>query len=86
MGELFEGLLGGTGVGIVAGVVIGAVASRDLRPLAKGIVQAGLAAGDRLSTWTAQMGEQTSDLVAEARAEHAQAKSVATTPPVGETP
>jgi hypothetical protein len=40
------------------------------RPLAKGVVKAGLAVKDMVVSVAAEAGEQISDLVAEAKAEH----------------
>lgn len=72
MGDLLETLLGGAGWGLGIGAALGAVSlfGRGLRPVAKQAVKLGMAAGDRVQEWTAEMREQVDDIVAEAKAEH----------------
>jgi galactitol-specific phosphotransferase system IIC component len=62
-------LLVGLGVALVVPVLLPA-AGAVLRPLAKGAVKAGLTVYDTLTGFVAESGEQVSDLMAEARAEH----------------
>jgi len=67
-GNIVTGLAIGIGAGIVAPVVIPA-----LRPIAKSIIKAGLIAYDQGRVALAELNEQTGDIVAEARAELAEA-------------
>ncbi len=62
-------ILVGVGVALVAPVILPAL-GYVVRPLAKGIVKAGLTVKDMVVGIAAEAGEQISDLVAEARAEH----------------
>ncbi len=62
-------ILVGVGVALAAPVILPAVGF-VVRPLAKGMVKAGLAVKDMVVSVAAEAGEQISDLVAEARAEH----------------
>jgi Protein of unknown function (DUF5132) len=57
------------GVGILAPVLLPA-AGYVLRPLVKGVVKAGLTVKDMAVGLVEETGEQVSDLVAEAKAEH----------------
>jgi hypothetical protein len=57
------------GVAVIAPVVLPAV-GYVVRPLAKGLVKAGLIVKDAAVGFTAEAGEQVCDLVAEAKAEH----------------
>ncbi len=59
----------GVGVALVAPVVLPMVASL-FRPVAKGVVKGGFTVADRMKEMAAEAGEQVSDLVAEAKAEH----------------
>jgi hypothetical protein len=71
--DMFKGfgpsLLIGVGIALVAPVLLPAVASL-VRPLAKGVVKGGLTLADKAKEFAAEAGEQVSDLVAEAKAEH----------------
>ena len=71
MGELVETLLGGAGWGLGIGAAVGAlsIVGGGLRPVAKQAIKFGMAAGDRIQEWTAEMREQMDDLVAEASSE-----------------
>ncbi len=62
-------ILVGVGVALAAPVLLPAVGF-VVRPLAKGVVKAGLAVKDMAVSVAAEAGEQISDLVAEAQAEH----------------
>jgi hypothetical protein len=57
------------GVAVMAPVLLPAVGC-VVRPLAKGLVKAGLLVRDAAAGFVAEAGEQVSDLVAEAKAEH----------------
>lgn len=57
------------GVAVLAPVVLPAV-GYVVRPLVKGAVKAGLTAKDMAVGFVVEAGEQISDLVAEAKAEH----------------
>ncbi len=57
------------GVGMLAPVLLPA-AGYVLRPLFKGVVRAGLTVKDMALGFVEETGEQVSDLVAEAKAEH----------------
>jgi Protein of unknown function (DUF5132) len=57
------------GVAVLAPVILPAV-GYVVRPLVKGAVKAGLTAKDMAVGFVAEAGEQVSDLVAEAKAEH----------------
>jgi hypothetical protein len=67
-------ILVGAAVVLVAPVVAPVVLA-GVRPVAKLVIQGGVLVYDKTSEMLAEMGEQTSDLVAEARAE------LAATPP-----
>lgn len=62
-------VLVGVGVAVLAPVVLPTV-GYIVRPLAKGLVKAGLSVKDMVVGVAAETGEQISDLVAEAKAEH----------------
>jgi hypothetical protein len=62
-------VLVGVGVALLAPVVLPTV-GYIVRPLAKGLVKAGLSVKDMVVGVAAETGEQISDLVAEAKAEH----------------
>lgn len=62
-------ILVGMGVALVAPVILPAVGC-IVRPLAKSAVKAGLSMKDMVVGLAAETGEQVSDLVAEAKAEH----------------
>jgi sorbitol-specific phosphotransferase system component IIC len=57
------------GVAVLAPVLLPA-ARYVMRPLAKGVVKAGLTVKDMAVGFVAEAGEQVCDLVAEAKAEH----------------
>lgn len=59
----------GIGVAIMIPVLLPLVGS-VLRPVAKGLVKGGLMVKDTVVGFAAETGEQVSDLVAEAKAEH----------------
>jgi len=60
------------GVGIVlAAPIVFPVVRGVFRPVAKSVIKGYLTVQDTVTEWTAETGEQVSDLVAEARAEHA---------------
>ena len=63
-------ILIGVGAAVAAPLVIPAVATVG-RPALKGVVKGILAITERTTEFLAEVGEQWSDLVAEARAEHA---------------
>ncbi len=69
-----EGLLGGSGWGLIAGIAVGTVGGNVLRPALSGLVRTTIATGDRLGGLGPQAREQLDDIVAEARAEHAAAQ------------
>jgi hypothetical protein len=71
MGGLLNLLARGAGLVFGADVVREASArlSVETRPMLKTAIRAGLAAGERLETWTAGAREQLEDLVEETRAE-----------------
>jgi hypothetical protein len=77
-------ILVGIGAAVAAPVVIPAIAG-VARPLAKGAIRGLLAVSDQVTELFAEVGEQWSDLVAEARSEHgstsASAESLATAKP-----
>ncbi len=59
------------GVGLViAAPIVFPVVRGVLRPVAKTMIKGYLTVQDSVTEWTAEAGEQLSDLVAEARAEH----------------
>jgi hypothetical protein len=62
-------VLVGISVAVLAPVLLPAV-SYVVRPVVKGVVKAGLTAKDMAVGFVAEAGEQMSDLVAEAKAEH----------------
>ncbi len=87
--DMFKGGNIVTGVAIAVGtaVILPTVApalSNALRPAAKAVIKGGILAYDRGRQAMAQLGEMTSDMVAEARADahHAEA---AVEPTAGET-
>lgn len=63
------GLLIGVGVALMAPIILPAVACL-VRPVAKAAVKGGLTVADKVKEFAAEAGEQVSDLVAEAKAEH----------------
>jgi hypothetical protein len=65
----WSNVLVGVSVAVLAPVLLPAV-SYVVRPLVKGVVKAGLTAKDLGVGFVAEAGEQISDLVAEAEAEH----------------
>lgn len=69
MDELLELIFpGGALVGI--GIAIGAAFSKQLRPVAKQALKAGMAVGDQVRVAAAEAAERAQDLMAEARSEH----------------
>jgi hypothetical protein len=72
--DLFKGgnIVTGLAIGIGAAVVAPAIAP-VLRPIAKSLLKAGLVAYDQGRVAFAELNEQTSDIVAEARSELAEA-------------
>ena len=62
-------ILVGVGVALVAPVILPTV-GYVVRPLAKGVVKVGLSVKDMVVGVAAETGEQVSDIVAEAKAEH----------------
>ncbi len=62
-------LLVGVGLALVAPILLPAVASL-VKPLAKGVLKGGLTLADKAREFAGEAGEQVSDLVAEAKAEH----------------
>ena len=78
-------ILVGIGAAVAAPVVIPAIAG-VARPLAKGAIKGLLAVSDQVTELFSEVGEQWSDLVAEARSEHtgstsSTAESLATAKP-----
>jgi hypothetical protein len=69
-------ILIGIGAAVAAPLVIPAVATVG-RPALKGMVKGILSISDRATEFLAEVGEQWSDLVAEARSEHAAATGAA---------
>ena len=67
-GNVAAGLAMGVGAAVLAPLVVPA-----LRPVAKSIIKAGLLAYDQGRVALAELNEQTGDIVAEARAELAEA-------------
>ena len=67
-GSLGAGLIVGVGA-LVLGPVIAPAVVGVIRPLAKGVIKAGIYAYDRASEGLAQINEMTGDIVAEARSE-----------------
>jgi Protein of unknown function (DUF5132) len=67
-GGLMMGIAAGVGAALVAPILIPA-----LRPIAKSVLKAGLMAYDQGRVALAELNEQTGDMLAEARAELAQA-------------
>ncbi|WP_407175041.1 DUF5132 domain-containing protein [Bradyrhizobium sp. STM 3562] len=67
-GNIVTGLAIGIGAAVVAPVI-----TPVLRPIAKSLLKAGLVAYDQGRVAFAELNEQTSDLVAEARSELAEA-------------
>ena len=57
------------GAWLAAGVALGAALGSRLRPVAKGALKAGMAAGERVQELGAEAVEQAQDLIAEARHE-----------------
>lgn len=87
--DMFKGgnILTGLAVGIGTAVLIPAVApavSNLLRPAAKAAIKGGILAYDRGRQAMAQLGEMTSDMVAEARADAHQAEAAPAEPAAGE--
>jgi hypothetical protein len=75
------------GVGWLAiGVVVGSAFSSRLRPAAKEALKFGMAVGERVQGATAEAFERGQDLVAEARAEHAESEPVPQTAARGPRP
>lgn len=62
-------ILVGVGVALAIPVLL-PVAGAIMRPLAKGAIKLGLTVYDSVTALVAEAGEQMSDLVAEAKAEH----------------
>ena len=67
-GGIITGLAVGVGMALVAPIVIPV-----LRPMAKSVIKAGLLAYDQGRVAVAEMAERTEDILAEARAEMAEA-------------
>lgn len=67
-GNVGTGLAVGIGAAVLAPVVLPALGGL-LRPVAKGVIKAGLMAYDKGREATASLSEMTGDLAAEARAE-----------------
>ncbi len=71
--DLFKGnIVAGLAVGVgalVLGPVIAPTITAVLRPIAKGVIKAGIYAYDRASEGLAQVNEMSGDIVAEARSE-----------------
>jgi len=67
-GSVGTGLAVGIGAAVLAPVLIPALGGL-LRPVAKGVIKAGLLAYDKGREATANLSEMTGDLAAEARAE-----------------
>jgi len=65
-----SGVLLGVGVALAAPILLPAAAT-GARPLAKAVIKGYLALADTVKEVVAEAGEQLSDLVAEAQAEHA---------------
>jgi hypothetical protein len=63
------------GFWLAAGVAVGAAFGRQLRPVAKSALKAGMAATERMRELGAEAMEQTQDLVAEARHEREEERS-----------
>jgi len=74
--SLWPNALIGVGVVLLAPVIVPAVA-RGLRPVVKTLVKGGIMITDRVNSMVAEAGEQLDDLVAEVRAEMAEAVPVA---------
>ena len=72
MASLFEDVfeIPGTRIALL-GVALLSVPGvrRQLRPVARTVVRAGIMAGDRLREWAAEAREQAEDIVAEARSD-----------------
>lgn len=74
---LFEDLMKGEGLGLGLGVAVVATLAAPvvlplMRPLAKGVIKAGLLAYDQGRVALAELNERTGDIVGEARAEIAE--------------
>ncbi len=87
--DMFKGgnIITGLAVGIGTAVLIPAVAPAVtglLRPAAKAAIKGGILAYDRGRQVMAQLGEMTSDMVAEARADAHHADAAAVEPTAGE--
>jgi hypothetical protein len=89
--ELLEAIVPG-GALVAIGVAVGAAFGKQLRPIAKQAVKAGMVVGDQVRVAAAEAAERAQDLVAEARAERelelqhhngSQAKTVHTEERVG---
>ena len=68
--SVLPGILAILGVALAAPLVLPAVAALS-RPLAKGLIKGYLALTDTVKEYAAEAGETISDLMAEAKAEHA---------------
>lgn len=64
MSEGVGGIAAGIGVVLVAPLVIS-----SLRPVTKEVIKAGIYVSEKMKEFTAETGEQISDIVAEAKAE-----------------
>jgi hypothetical protein len=73
------GILAGLGVALAAPVVLPAVAAAS-RPLAKSLIRGYLVLADTVKEVAAETGEQISDMVAEAKAEHGKKTAAAAAP------
>jgi uncharacterized protein DUF5132 len=71
-GNIVTGLAIGVGAAVVAPAIVPA-----LRPFAKAVIKAGLVAYDQGRVALAELNERTGDIVAEARAELAEASATA---------
>lgn len=78
-GSLTSNILVGAAVVLVAPIVIPALVA-GVRPLAKMIIKGGVMAYDKAAEMVAEMNEQVSDLVAEARSEMSATAGENTTP------
>jgi len=64
MTEGFGGIVAGIGIVLAAPLIVS-----SLRPVTKQAIEAGIYVSDKMKEFTAETGEQISDLVAEAQAE-----------------
>lgn len=69
MDELFDVIPGGRWTFALVGLLAVPGVRRQLRPVAKAVIKAGLVATDQVKELVAEAREQAGDLVAEARAE-----------------